>query len=390
MFSSLAVVVIATTALTAGAASAQTTSFGEHGLGARRPTQVLAPRAGVFALDVVPASVDLRQWAVTPGNQGQVGSCVTWAIDYGMLGWYSRFSGRAGQPFAPMYTYTQINGGNDNGSDPTAALNIAVTQGSDTRADYTQGDYDWRTKPTPAEHANAAHYKIKGYDNLFMSANQAGSAAALKRALASNHPVAIVMAVRHGFDVLDSNPASVDSDFSSTIRGYHEVLALGYDSAGLINQNSWGTGWANGGFGRLSWSVVQHDVWEAQTIQGFATPPPPPPPTPPTPPTVTAPTVAIDTASAGTSDGTVVSYKISWKGTPGTSGAITRYDAWYQVDGGALVAVKLTSPTGTSFTLAANVGHPYRVAVRASAGSNAGVVRYSNQFTPSPTPTPTP
>jgi hypothetical protein len=117
-----------------------------HGLGAQRPTVRLAPHSsGFHALDVLPVRVDLKQWAVTPGNQGAVSSCVTWAIDYGMLGWYSKFTGRAGQPFAPMYTYSQINGGVDAGSYPTAALQIAKTQGNDTRAHYTHGDYDWRT-----------------------------------------------------------------------------------------------------------------------------------------------------------------------------------------------------------------------------------------------------
>src|SRR5260370_946727 len=96
----VSVVMVAATVLAAGApsASAETGVFAAHGLGARKPTGWLAPRAGVFALDVLPASVNLRQWAVTPGNQGPVGSCVAWAIDYAMLGWYSRFSGRAGQP----------------------------------------------------------------------------------------------------------------------------------------------------------------------------------------------------------------------------------------------------------------------------------------------------
>jgi hypothetical protein len=380
----LAVVAVAATTLAAGASSASastfTGTFTDHGLGAVKPTQRVAPHSGVSALAVLPATVDLRQWAVTPGNQGQLGSCVAWAIDYSMLGWYSRFSGRAGQPFAPMYTYAQINGGSDNGSDPTAALDIAVKQGNDTRTDYTQGDYNWRSQPSAAEHANAAHWKIKGYETLFANANQAGNAAAMKHALAAKKPVAIVMAVRHGFDVLGANPEAVDNDSSSTIRGYHEVLALGYDSAGLIIENSWGTDWADGGFGRLSWSVVQNDVWEAQTIDGFA----PLPPVPPTPPTVTTPTISVATPHAGnaTNGATVLSYKVTWKGTAGTSGAIKKYEAWYQVGVGPLVKVSLASATATTFTLTAHTGHAYRVAVRASSASKVGVLRYSASFTP--------
>ena len=127
------------------------------------------------------------------------------------------------------------------------------------------------------ERANAAHYKIKGYTTLFVGSDQAGSRRSIKQALATNHPVAIEMAVRHGFDYLGANPAAVDDDITTAIRGYHEVLAVGYDAAGLIIENSWGTGWANGGFGRLSWRVVQNDVCEADIIDGFVPPPPPPP-----------------------------------------------------------------------------------------------------------------
>lgn len=357
-------------------ASTHASGIASHGLGAHRPTARLAPRPARFsALDVLPVSVDLKQWAVPPGNQGQVGSCVAWAIDYGMLGWYSKYSGRAGQPFAPMYTYSQINGGVDGGSYPTDALEIAKTQGNDTRAHYTHGDYDWRTKPTAAEKANAANYKIKSYTTLFMGSGQAANSTLIKQALSTKHPVAITMAVRSGFDYLGANPAAVDDDISSSIRGYHEVLALGYDAAGLIIENSWGTGWANGGFGRLSWRVVQKDVWEADIIDGFATPPAPAPPT------VTAPKLAVVSTKV-TPTSTTVSYKATWRGTARASGAITKYEAWSQVDGRAWRTVKLASVTATTFDLATKPGHTYRVAVRASAGARSSAISYGTAFKP--------
>jgi hypothetical protein len=371
----ISVLSIAGATLAAGSAIAAAATPEPHGLGALRPAARIAPH--VQALTVPPASVDLRQWAVTPGDQGAVSSCVTWAIDYSMLGWYSRFAGVAGQPFAPMYTYSQINFGADNGSYPTAALDIAVQQGSDTRADYTQGDYDWRDQPTNAERANAAHYKIKGYETLFSGVGQAGTAAGIKNALATNHPVAIEMAVRNGFESLGSNPAAVDDDITSGILGYHEVLALGYDAAGLIIENSWGTGWANGGFGRISWRVVQTDVWEGDTIDGLATPPPP------TPPRVSTPTVTV-LKTTGKGASATVTYTVRWKGTPGASGPINHYDAWSRYGARSNVPVKLTSWTATSFTFTARVGHRYRFGARARSGGSLGVVKYTATFVAAP------
>jgi hypothetical protein len=359
----------------AAATTAGSSVVASHSLGALRPTTTTATaRIAAFSAPAttaaLPASVDLRRWAVAPGNQGDLNSCVPWVIDYAMLGWYSRFTGRVGQPFAPMYTYSQINGGGDYGSDATTALQLAVTQGNDTRAHYTQGDANWSTQPTAAERASAAAYKVKGFDTLFSGFGLAGTVTQLKNALATNHPVAIGMEVRHGFDYLGAGATAVDDDAWSAIRGYHEVLAVGYDAAGLIVQNSWGTGWANGGFGRISWRVVQKDVGDGATIDGFVQ-------------AATAPSVsvpAIARAATTTGAGTLVGARVAWKGTAGNTGAITRYDAWYQYDGRAFVAVPLASATSTSFSRGLIVGHRYRMAIRARAGIRLGAIRYGATF----------
>ena len=342
------------------------------GLGAVRPTDRLAPQAptatlGRSALATLPTAVDLRRWAVTPGDQGSLSSCVPWAIDYAMLGWYSRYTGRTGAPFAPMYTYSQIHLGNDGGSRPVDALRLAVAQGNDTRADYPQGNSNWQTKPTAAQHTNAARYKIAGFTTLFMGANQPGTATALKQALSTVHPVAIEVTVRAGFANIGAGASAVDTDVSSPVLGYHEVLAVGYDAAGVIVQNSWGTSWAGDGFGRISWAVVQHDLWEADIITGLAPAP--------TAPTVSVPVAAAHAQNAG--NAATASYTFTWKGTPGTSGTITRYDAWYQSGGGSLVPIRLASATATSLTLTGNVGQNYRVAVRARTGLLIGARQYS-------------
>jgi Papain family cysteine protease len=321
------------------------------------------------AVVAAPASVDLRKWAVSPGYQGQVNSCVPWTIDYAMLGWYSRYTGRAGQPFAPMYTYSQINGGGDYGSDATTALQLALVQGNDTRIDYIQGDYNWASQPTATERANAARFKIKGYATIVAGVGLAGTVPALQHALATYHPVAIGMVVRDGFINLGPGPAAVDNDIAGAIRGYHEVLAVGYDTGGLIVENSWGTGWANRGFGRISWSVVQKDVAEAETIDGFAQAA--------TAPTVSAPAVAL--GSPATGNRTTINARVTWRGTIGNTGAITSYYAWYQVDGRAFIAVPLASATATSFSRTLTVGRHYRIAMRARAGI-LGPIHYGPTF----------
>jgi hypothetical protein len=366
--SSVAVCAISAASMFAAApvANAATSTF--HPLGARPPVGRLAPRPVMTAMATLPTSVNLRTWAMPVGNQGMVGSCVTWAIDYGMLGWYSKKSGRVGAPFAPMYTYSQINGGGDNGSWPTDALAVARNQGSDTRAHYGHSDYDWLDQPTQAEKDYAAHYKISAYHTLFMGAGQSASANAIKTALATQHPVAITIPVRPGFDNLGSSAAAVDDDVTGSIRGYHEVLAVGYDAGGIIIQNSWGTGWANDGFGRLSWRVVARDVSEADYIDGFAADA-----GPPLVKSVTAAVVGNRTV-AGT-----VPYTVSWS----SMGAPTSYSVSYTVDGGASVPVTLSSAKATSYIFDATVGSTYVFSVTATDALNRTSDAVSSEsFTP--------
>ncbi|RBD61215.1 peptidase C1, partial [Xanthomonas oryzae pv. oryzae] len=54
----------------------------------------------------LPASVDLTKWAITPGSQGPVNSCASWAIGYTLTGWYANANKQAHKLFAPMYLYS--------------------------------------------------------------------------------------------------------------------------------------------------------------------------------------------------------------------------------------------------------------------------------------------
>ena len=247
-----------------------------HPLGALKPTTRVTATAIPAAVGApsVPASVDLSAWAMPVGQQGNVNSCVAWAIDYAMLGWYSNHDGKPGAPFAPMYTYSQVRvlnaAGNEVGSRPRDVLNIALNQGNDVRADYPQADSDWRTTPTLAQVVSAASWKITGFHQLFAGSQQGTNGSdQIKSALAAGKPVALTIPVRPGFDNMGNTSSALDNDTTGTSRGDHEVLALGYDSNGVLVQNSFGTEWGNQGYGRLSWNVIGNDVSEANTIDGF-------------------------------------------------------------------------------------------------------------------------
>ena len=210
-----------------------------------------------------PATADLTAWAPPAGDQGPVGSCVAWSVAYTSMGWYQRYNKIGGGALAPMYTYAQLAKGRDTGSSFTGNLNIAVSQGVDTMADYTQGNFDYTSQPTAPETANAAKWKLTGYTALPLTQT------AIKTSIAAKHPVTIGMAVYNNFFGVRSADHGFYDAVSGSFAGYHAITALGYDTRGLRIENSWGAGWGDNGFATLSWAFVAAHVFSAIEVGPF-------------------------------------------------------------------------------------------------------------------------
>ena len=176
------------------------------------------------------------------GNQGNVGSCAAWATVYAAMGYYLNLQGIPGGPLAPMYTYAQLSEGVDEGSYPADNLEIAQTQGVDSRVHYGR-DYDFTTQPSPSEVANAAHWRVSDFEDLDVWQSQPTNQPELKAALADGRPVVISFPVYSDFDAVRTANDGLYTHTGGTFRGYHAVAALGYDASGLRIQNSWGTSW---------------------------------------------------------------------------------------------------------------------------------------------------
>lgn len=271
--------VVAVTGTVAGAdqgtgsgqqAAAQATP--QYGLGAqldKNPNaahpQALAPRATPAD---VPDSFSLAQYDAGPGDQGQVGSCVSWAIDYSSYTILENEQGISGHPQAPMYTYAQIAQGNDQGSTPDETFDILTSQGVDTASDYTQGSYDYTDQPTQAERDNAANWKLSGYTPLNTGS---GIDADVKQAVSSGEPVVITINVHKSWmNISAADAASYKympgDDSSDPIEGSHEVAIIGYDAQGVRIENSWNTTWGDGGYINVSWAYLEQEVLEANAV----------------------------------------------------------------------------------------------------------------------------
>ncbi|MEU8934330.1 C1 family peptidase [Streptomyces sp. NPDC048409] len=225
--------------------------------------------------EAAPESADLSQYALPPGDQGQVGACVAWATGYSAYGIVMNEQGISGAPMAPMYVYAQIAKGQDNGTTASVALPMEKEQGIDTQADYWQGTSDYTTQPDDQERANAAKYRLSGFDELPTGGDEAK--AAIQNAVSQGEPVVIGFEVHKSFEALDATTAAdysyMPGDASSDpVVGGHEVTIVGYDDKGVKIENSWGAGWGDGGFFTVPWSFFSTgDVDEIHAVGKIAT-----------------------------------------------------------------------------------------------------------------------
>ncbi len=218
-----------------------------------------------------PAAVDLSAWAPPVGNQGSVGSCVSWATGYYDRYWLRNHALGEKTLFAPMYLYSQIAQGVDRGSSFPGNFNILISQGIAPRSVYTQGDYDYTTQPTPAERTAAVPYRATSYARLFSGANT-GAQAAIQAAIASGQPVMLGIPVYPEFDHATAADPLIDVPKpGETSRGGHGVFAPKYDAQGVWIENSWGTGWGAAGWGHLTWAFVNGYAFEGWTLSSSTT-----------------------------------------------------------------------------------------------------------------------
>jgi C1A family cysteine protease len=251
----------------------------DHGLGYVAPKTTQAVKAADVSTasdSTPPSSFDLRKWAVAPGDQGNHNSCVGWTVGRDLAGWLANFRGKSVTEFAPMYVYSQVNLGKDQGIDngayPVDAIKLVISQGIDTAKDYWQGYDDWQDQPTQAEKNNAAQYKsqlLSKYSVIFSNAQGHGGSDlkdALKSAIYNYNPVIIGMTARKSLKAVNSNTGVYD-DTTGEILGGHAVLAVGYTPDGLIIENHWGQNWGTNGYALLSWRVIEQDVLEADVAR---------------------------------------------------------------------------------------------------------------------------
>lgn len=217
----------------------------------------------------LPVAISLKDYCPVPGNQGPIGSCVSWATGYGaytieaaIQNKWTNKSEITAAAFSALFIYNNTKvGGCGDGSRINDAAEFLQTTGDVYFSDFNPGDCN--TMPNPDLISKAMDFKIKDYSTLF-SYNETDNQEKInkvKESLNQKHPVVIGMNVTDGF----MNARGVetwDPSISPSYVGGHAMCIIGYDDTKEAFEllNSWGQDWGSKGF---IW--VKYDDFTANT-----------------------------------------------------------------------------------------------------------------------------
>lgn len=213
----------------------------------------------------LPEAVDLMPYCPTPGDQGDLPSCVAWALANAMTV-QKALKQRTKRPeqidafkFSVSYIYNQIKhkGLCDLGASFSAGLMLVKNKGN-CPASMLPYSLDCNPNPSQQHHQQAAPNRIADYRRVFSeSASVDDKIDHILGELAALKPVLIGLKVP--YDFRENIPAPRTS---WRAEDPHAMLVVGYNeySETFLIMNSYGSGWGDGGFFRMDWDTLGEQV----------------------------------------------------------------------------------------------------------------------------------
>ncbi len=327
-----------------------------QGYEADDPIEISGLARGLRFRAFLPPFHDLSAAFPRPGDQGKQGACVAWSVGYALRGYYhhqrtgTSYADRSNL-FSPAYIYNQLVSTPDcaSGSSIRKALTLMQSEGVATLADFPYDDRSCVRKPPDEVKRRAAEHTIAS----FRAIGQADLPVFddIKGSIRSGHPVVVGLNI-DGKSLTSLRAGQIyDHDKPLKFSG-HAVVLTGFDDRTQTFKfiNSWGTNWADGGFGRISYrsfALSAHAAFVADdglgampAVQDVRPQPPPPEPAPQNSAGVAALVRALE-AKARTFQCALVSIKAA-----GSNEAILRGWVSGQADLDELAAITRSSPAG--------------------------------------------
>jgi C1A family cysteine protease len=238
-------------------------------LGKTKLAARVAPADGAAPAGPVatPPTVDLRPWFSPVENQGALGSCTANA-GIGLLEYFERrTSGRyvdASRLFLYKATRNLLGWTGDTGAYLRTTMEALVAFGAppERYLPYVVSQFD--VEPAAFCYAFGANYKAVKYFRLDPpGASGAAVLATIKAFLAAGYPSMFGFPVYTEYDyplpggfIAYPSGAGYRGGHANVAAGYDDNVTIGADRGALLVRNSWGTTWANAGYGWLSYRYV--------------------------------------------------------------------------------------------------------------------------------------
>ena len=232
----------------------------------------------------LPSAASLKQYCPTPGDQGTYGTCVGWTTAYAartilearQLDLRSQAEIDA-LIFSPGFIYKLVKEEEDQdctyGAIMTDALKKMQVHGVATRKNFPEQCVDYVPERIYKE---AEEYKLKDYVRLWnIGFTHEERILALKKSLTEGNPVVIGMEAPPS--IYDAKEFWRPSEKPNQGWGGHAICVIGFDDKKGENgafeiMNSWGTGWANGGFTWIEYDTFTDFVRFAYELVPFYKP----------------------------------------------------------------------------------------------------------------------
>ena len=221
----------------------------------------------------LPPNADLSPFMPPAGHQGQQGSCVGWAVAYGLRSYYLRGNPnwrdteawRASPSFIfNMYQRRQSRPNCQAGMPVSVALAQLKAAGTVSMADFPYSEDDCVSAPRVEVASRASSWAIGGFHRINIERLDD-----IKGQIATGHPVVFGMGVTNRFLYLRGG-ATYQTNGTDPASFGHAMLIVGYDDArGAVKVlNSWGQAWGENGFGWIAYDTLRlrGRGWEAFAV----------------------------------------------------------------------------------------------------------------------------
>lgn len=208
----------------------------------------------------LPTKVDLKPFCPMVGHQGDIESCVGWAVGYGALTIQRAIRDEIKDKGAitqnassALYIYNQVKQGENclSGSKISDAMDFVIKNGDCLAQNFDQNINDCNQMPNAALQQEAGNYAAADFMTLFATEEDAGTKVLkVQKALANNQPVVIGLNILKNFPTAKGVKTWRPDIGNQTYGGGHSVVVVGYDEfrGAFQIMNSWGQEWGENGF----------------------------------------------------------------------------------------------------------------------------------------------